>query len=371
MAPHGLFIGLMSGTSMDGIDAVLVEVANGQTLLKDTYSQSYDPALREQLAALAAGTGDSVDSLATLDRAVGIEFAKATNALLSKSKHKPADITAIGSHGQTVRHKPHGPIEGRYSLQIGDPASISELTGITTVADFRRRDIAAGGQGAPLVPLFHASQFGTEGQCRAIVNIGGISNATLLNGTGVLAGFDCGPGNTLLDAWVRRHQGDAFDADGAWSAEHQADELLLSRLIQDPYFMRTGPRSTGPELFNLQWLDAQLSSDANPGVVQATLAELTAFAISHSLRRCEQQPEALFVCGGGARNTDLMRRLHTRLAAMHIRLGTSDELGLASEWVEACAFAWLASRTLSGQPGNAERVTGAAGPRVLGAIYPA
>ncbi|WOJ93018.1 anhydro-N-acetylmuramic acid kinase [Congregibacter variabilis] len=371
MAPHGLFIGLMSGTSMDGIDAVLVEVAQGQTLLKDTHTQNYDPALRDQLAALAAGTGDSVHALATLDRTVGIEFAKATNTLLSKSKQKPTDITAIGSHGQTVRHHPQGPTESRYSLQIGDPASIAELTGITTVADFRRRDIAAGGQGAPLVPLFHASQFGIQGQCRAIVNIGGISNATLLDGSGVLAGFDCGPGNTLLDAWIRRNTGDAFDADGAWSAEHQADPGLLERLTQDPYFTRSGPRSTGPELFNLQWLDAQLGSDLHPGVVQATLAELTTFAIADSLRRCEQQPEALFVCGGGARNTDLMRRLHTRLDTMHIRLGTSDELGLAAEWVEACAFAWLANRTLSGQPGNAERVTGAAGPRVLGAIHPA
>ncbi|MFT6771686.1 anhydro-N-acetylmuramic acid kinase [Congregibacter sp.] len=371
MAPQGLFIGLMSGTSMDGIDAVLVELSDGQTHLTDTHSQSYDPALRSQLAALAAGDIDSVDKLATLDRAVGLEFGRAANALLSRSSYKPTDITAIGSHGQTVRHRPHGPIEGRYSLQIGDPSSITELTGITTVADFRRRDIAAGGQGAPLVPLFHASQFGQDDQCRAIVNIGGISNATLLDGSTVAAGFDCGPGNTLLDAWIRRHSGDAFDADGAWSAEHQADETLLSQLIQDPYFTRAGPRSTGPELFNLKWLDAQLNGDTNPGAVQATLAELTAFAITNSVQRCERPPEALFICGGGARNTDLMRRLHRRLTAMHVRLGTTDELGLASEWVEACAFAWLASRTLAGQPGNAERVTGASGPRVLGAIYPA
>ncbi|EED30625.1 anhydro-N-acetylmuramic acid kinase [gamma proteobacterium NOR5-3] len=371
MALEGLFIGLMSGTSMDGIDAVLVELCDGQTHLKHTHSQHYDPALRDQLAALASGDDDSVDRLARLDRAVGIEFGQAARILLSQSKYKPKDVMAIGSHGQTVRHQPDGPLEERYSLQIGDPASIAELTGMTTVADFRRRDIAAGGQGAPLVPLFHAAQFGQEGQCRAIVNIGGISNATLLDGSSVVAGFDCGPGNTLLDAWIRRHTGDAFDADGAWSAEHEADPALLRRLLEDPYFTRIGPRSTGPELFNLQWLDAQLSSDAEPGVVQATLAELTAFAIAHSVERCEQQPEALFVCGGGARNTDLMRRLHSRLAAMNIRLGTSDELGLASEWVEACAFAWLASQTLEAKPGNAEQVTGASGPRVLGAIYPA
>ncbi|WP_439107683.1 anhydro-N-acetylmuramic acid kinase [Congregibacter sp.] len=371
MASDGLYIGLMSGTSMDGIDAVLVEISSGQTRLKETHSQAYDPALRRQLSALATGKKDNVDQLARFDRAVGLEFARVTNALVQKSDVRLADIKAVGSHGQTVRHKPHGPSAERYSLQIGDPASIAELTGITTVADFRRRDVAAGGQGAPLVPLFHAAQFAQEGQCRAIVNIGGISNATLLDGTIVAAGFDCGPGNTLLDAWIRRHRKEDYDADGAWSAEHEADPALLQRLMEDPYFAQSGPRSTGPELFNLEWLDGQLKDDAEPGAVQATLAELTACAIVDSVERCEQLPEAVFVCGGGARNIDLMRRLHTRLSAINIRLGTSDELGLASEWVEACAFAWLASRTLSGLPGNAEVVTGAAGPRVLGAIYPA
>ncbi|MDP5053887.1 MAG: anhydro-N-acetylmuramic acid kinase, partial [Congregibacter sp.] len=184
-------------------------------------------------------------------------------------------------------------------------------------------------------------------------------------------GFDCGPGNTLLDAWIRRHRSESFDANGAWSAEHEADPSLLESLMQDPFFTKTGPRSTGPELFNLEWLDARLTGDLNPGAVQATLAELTAFSIANSLRGNKQRPEALFVCGGGARNTDLMRRLHDRLNAMNIRLGTTDELGLAAEWVEACAFAWLARRTLKGLPGNAERATGAAGPRVLGAVYPA
>ncbi|WOJ96884.1 anhydro-N-acetylmuramic acid kinase [Congregibacter brevis] len=360
----------MSGTSMDGIDAVLVEISKDQIQLKETHSQAYDPALRSKLAELASGNLESVDALATLDRAVGLEFSRASNALLQKSNLPSSDIVAIGSHGQTVRHKPQGPSAERYSLQIGDPSSIAEHCGITTVADFRRRDVAAGGQGAPLVPLFHASQFGQDGQCRAIVNIGGISNATLLDGAKVVAGFDCGPGNTLLDAWVRRHRGDDYDADGAWSAEHSEDQELLQRLSMAPYFTRTGPKSTGPELFNLEWLDAQLGAQP-PGVVQATIAELTAFAIVESLQACEVTPEALFVCGGGARNTDLMRRLHTRLEAEQIRLGTTDELGLAAEWVEASAFAWLAWRTLAGLPGNAEVVTGAEGPRILGAIYPA
>lgn len=370
MARQGLFIGLMSGTSMDGIDAVLVALYQGKTQLIDSHSACYASALRGQLAALATGRHDDVHALATLDRAVGLEFGRTANALLAKSRYQASEITAIGSHGQTVRHHPKGPPEGRYSLQIGDPASIAELTGISTVADFRRRDVAAGGQGAPLVPRFHAAEFGQSGQWRAIVNIGGISNATLLNGDEVVEGFDCGPGNTLLDAWTQRHRGEAFDADGAWSAEHQADDTLLNRLIQDPYFSRSGPRSTGPELFNLAWLDAQLPTNARPGDVQATLAELTAFSIAHSIQRCVHRPEAVFICGGGARNTDLMRRLHARLTTMQIRLGTTDELGLASEWVEACAFAWLAKQTLAGLSGNSERVTGAAGPRVLGAIFP-
>lgn len=356
---------------MDGIDAVLVQISGGQTQLLETHSQAYDPALRQQLATLAAGHGDTVDQLATLDRAVGLEFGRAANALIAKSKVTANDVTAIGSHGQTVRHKPHGPIEQRYSLQIGDPASIAELTNITIVADFRRRDVAAGGQGAPLVPLFHAKQFGEGSLTRAVVNVGGISNATLLAGTSVVAGFDCGPGNTLLDAWIAKHRGEAYDASGAWSAEHTLDAKLLSELTCDPYFQRSGPRSTGPELFNLEWLNGSLSGNEHAGAVQATLAELTAFAIVDSLQRCEKQPDSLFVCGGGARNTDLMRRLHVRLKAMGIRLGTTDELGLAAEWVEACAFAWLAHRTLAGKPGNAENVTGASGPRVLGAIYPA
>ncbi|EAQ97983.1 anhydro-N-acetylmuramic acid kinase [Congregibacter litoralis] len=371
MTSEGLFVGLMSGTSMDGIDAALVEITDGQTQLKAVYSQPYDPALRARLAALASGDSESVDHLATLDRAVGLAFAQASEKLLQKAKQAASDITAIGSHGQTIRHRPFGPLAERYSLQIGDPASIAEITGITTVADFRRRDIAAGGQGAPLVPLFHAAQFGHAEQCRAVVNIGGISNATLLQGPKVIGGFDCGPGNTLLDAWIRRHRGLDFDADGAWSAEHTPDVALLDRLRADAYFAKSGPRSTGPELFNLAWLESYLRGSESEGAVQATLAELTAFAIVDSLQRCDETPDALFVCGGGARNTDLMRRLHTRLDELHIRLGTTDEIGLAAEWVEACAFAWLAHRALSGLPGNADIVTGAEGPRVLGAIFPA
>lgn len=371
MPSDGLFVGLMSGTSMDGIDAVLVEISGGKTVLKSSNTLAFDPELRAKLAALAAGEADNVHQLATLDRAVGLQFAHAALQLLEPAGLAADDIVAIGSHGQTVRHNTAGPIEQRYSLQIGDPASIAELTGITTVADFRKRDIAAGGQGAPLVPLFHASEFAQQGECRAIVNIGGISNATLLEELEVTAGFDCGPGNTLLDAWIQRHRGEDYDASGAWSAEHATDQALLAKLIEAPFFTLRGPRSTGPELFNLAWLDAQLAGSETPGEVQATLAELTAYAIAESVRRCDRPPNSVFVCGGGARNIDLMRRLHARLDSIGIRVGVTDELGLPVEWVEACAFAWLASRTLAGLPGNAAVATGAAGPRVLGAIYPA
>ncbi len=272
-------------------------------------------------------------------------------------------------HGQTVRHYPSGDTRERYSLQIGDAATIAEVTGVLTAADFRRQDIAAGGQGAPLVPAFHAAQFGESGIARAVVNIGGISNATLLQGERVLEGFDCGPGNTLLDAWVRSHRGDDYDASGAWAAEHEIIPTLLNKLTSDAYFDLQGPRSTGPEHFNLDWLRAHLTGDEAPGDVQATLSQLSAVAIARSLLGREHRPESVYVCGGGARNTDLMRRLHAELEGRGIRLGLTDELGLAAEWVEACAFAWLAYRRLELQPGNVPVVTGAQGPRILGALH--
>jgi anhydro-N-acetylmuramic acid kinase len=368
--PDGLFIGLMSGTSMDGIDAVLIEISGGHVALKHQHSRPYSTELRQSLAELACGARDDLHTFAAMDRRVGLEFAIAAEELLSQSGTASGDVRAIGSHGQTVRHHPHPSEERRYSVQIGDPASIAERTGISTVADFRRRDIAAGGEGAPLVPLFHAAQFARAGECRAIVNIGGIANATLLQGDEVVAGFDCGPGNTLLDNWVLRHRGEIYDAGGAWSAEHAVIAPLLEQLLGDGFFALEGPRSTGPERFNLDWVDARLSGGEHPGDVQATLAELTARGISASLTALDTPVDAVFVCGGGARNTDLMRRLHQQLVSFGIRLGTTDELGLAPEWVEAAAFAWLASRTLAGLPGNAPLVTGARGPRILGAIHP-
>ncbi len=356
----------MSGTSMDGIDAVLTRhAASGMSLLAH-YSHAMDQELHRDLTALATGAQDDLHSLATLDHRVAVAFADAVQGLLEKAQCPADTVCALGSHGQTVRHHPTGSTP--YTMQIGDPSLIAERTGIATVADFRRRDMAAGGEGAPLVPTFHAEQFGATGVRRAIVNIGGIANATLLEGKAVKAGFDCGPGNTLLDAWIRRHRSVDYDAHGAWSAEHEHSPSLLRTLQGDAYFTRTGPKSTGPEHFNLQWLDAQIAGDEDPGTVQATLAELTAAAIDASLMTSEP-PSEVYVCGGGARNTDLMRRLNQRLNAHGIKLSTTDELGLDSEWVEACAFAWLAQRTVDGLSGNAPAVTGAVGERILGGVY--
>lgn len=398
MATEGLFVGLMSGTSIDGIDAALVRIEADVIDLVATHSEPFSTPLSSRadsetltepssetssgalsgtasdLAAwarrVAAGQDDRLDSIARLDRALGYRFAEAVTALLTLSSTPPQAVVAIGSHGQTVRHRPGGAPAERYSMQLGDPSTIAESTGITTVADFRRRDLAAGGEGAPLVPAFHAARFGAAGSRRAVVNIGGIANASLLNGTSVLSGFDCGPGNTLLDAWTRAQRGEDFDAGGSWSAEHAVDPALLRVLLNDPYLQRRGPRSTGPEHFNLAWLKQHLAPDQPPGTVQATLCEFTATCIAASLREASPDLDAVFVCGGGARNTDLMRRLHRHLDPQHIRLGTTDELGLAAEWVEACAFAWLAQRTMAGLPGNAPAATGARGPRVLGGIYP-
>jgi len=369
-ASGGLFIGLMSGTSIDGIDAALVRIDGAAIDLIATHSEPFAADVAAWTRRVSAGTDDDLDNLARLDRALGLHFAAAAGALLERSRTASQDVVAIGSHGQTVRHRPEGAPAERYSMQLGDPSTIAERTGITTVADFRRRDIAAGGEGAPLVPAFHAARFGIAGARRAIVNIGGIANATLLDGVDVLAGFDCGPGNTLLDAWMREQRGEDFDAGGAWSAEHAVDQALLRALLDDAYFRRSGPRSTGPEHFNLAWLHHHLGNNPSPGTVQATLCEFTASCIAASLREASPELDAVFVCGGGARNTDLMRRLHRLLDPQRTRLGTTDELDLAAEWVEACAFAWLAQRTTAGLAGNAPEATGAGGPRVLGGIYP-
>ncbi len=369
MVTEGLYVGLMSGTSMDGIDAVLVHLADAAIELKGSHTTPVPAAIHARIRAVATGESDDLDTVARLSRDLAGLYAQCVGGLLEKAQTQAAEVLAVGSHGQTVRHHPSPDLSERYTVQIGDPSTIAELTGITTVADFRPRDIAAGGQGAPLAPAFHAACFGEDGERRAIINIGGIANVTLLDGKSVMRGFDTGPGNTLLDGWIRRQREEPFDAMGAWSAEHDLDDELLQRLAADDYFSADGPRSTGPERFNLAWLEQHLSGTEKPGDVQATLCELTVKTIAEALQGTGVT--SAYVCGGGARNVDLMRRLHRRLGAGKVHLGVTDDLGLAAEWVEAAAWAWLAARTLAGLPGNETSVTGAEGPRILGGIYPA
>lgn len=368
------YVGLMSGTSADGIDAVLLNVdETGNLSLTATRSHPLDGSVKAAIEALCTPGENEIDRLGELDRRLGRNFAEAVLALLEDADLAAHQVTAIGSHGQTVRHRPRGAAgnsAAAFSLQIGDPNTIAELTGITTVADFRRRDIAAAGEGAPLVPAFHRGQFAQPGIRRAIVNIGGIANATLLEGLTLRGGFDCGPGNALLDYWVHRSTGAAYDAGGAWSAEGSVDADLLDACLADPFFSRTGPRSTGREHFSAGWLQSRLN--AMPALrardVQATLAEFTVRSIAGSLQAADFTAQEIYVCGGGAHNADIMRRLHRRLQPA--RLDTTAALGMHPDWVEAAAFAWLARQRLCKLPGNAPEVTGATGLRVLGAIYP-
>lgn len=369
-----LYVGLMSGTSIDAIDSAIVRCQGDKLSVLACREHPIPAATRKRIAALSHCGPNEIEQLGTLDRELGILFAQAVVTLLDEAGVAAQNIAAIGSHGQTIRHRPrsggHSPDQS-FTLQIGDPNTIAEITGITTVADFRRRDIAAGGEGAPLAPGFHAAAFAREGSNRAIVNIGGIANASILAGTTLVAGFDTGPGNTLLDNWVNRHRGERYDRAGAWAAEGEVDPALLSRMMQHPYLDKTGPRSTGKEAFNLKWLTscypAVESMDAQS--VQATLSQFTAMTIAQSLKRCELEISEVYICGGGAYNEDLMRRLHREITP--IKLDTTSALGLDPDWVEAAAFAWLARQTLTGQAGNAALVTGAGGPRVLGGIYPA
>lgn len=353
---------------MDGIDAALVRCGPDCFSLQETLELPLPSDLRKRIQTLSHSGDEEIEQLGVLDRELGTLFAQATRDLLAKAGVPGERVRAIGSHGQTIRHRP--PSAGSdpaFTLQIGDPNTIAEATGITTVADFRRRDIAAGGEGAPLVPAFHSEVFGSREKRRAIVNIGGIANASILV-NGDVSGFDTGPGNTLLDLWIGRHRGESHDALGGWAAEGEVHPALLEQLLTHAFLSQAPPKSTGKEAFNLAWLDAELAGmDAiNPQDVQATLTEFTAATIAHALAGFNI--EEVYVCGGGAANTDLMRRLYGRLNP--VSLGTTAELGCDPAWVEGAAFAWLAGRTLDSLPGNVPAVTGASGPRVLGAIYP-
>lgn len=360
----GLYVGLMSGTSMDGVDAVLVGL-DGQPSLQHHAHQPFSPQLRGTLLGLNEPGNNELHRAALAANALALGYAAVVRTLLAQARVAAEQVAAIGCHGQTVRHHPeHG-----YTMQLVNGALLAELTGISVVCDFRSRDIAAGGEGAPLVPAFHRAVFAHPQQSRAVINIGGIANITWLPAYGEVTGFDCGPGNVLMDGWIMTHQGSAYDADGAWGAQGKPVPELLERLLAHDFFDRQPPKSTGRETFNLQWIRSTLSGHERPVDVQATLLELTVAGIARALdAHCADAGE-IYLCGGGARNSALRARLADLLPRR--RVATTDELGIAAEAVEAAAFAWLAARALAREPGNLPRVTGARGLRVLGAIYPA
>lgn len=368
---HDLFLGLISGTSADGIDVALVrfephlELIAGRTF-------PYPAGLRERAIDLMHAQSVSLEAFGSLDVEIGEAFAQAALNLLDEVGVAKNQVAALGSHGQTVRHRPW--IAHPFTLQIGDPNRIAERTGIRTVADFRRRDVAAGGQGAPLVCALHAKLFCATDEARAVLNLGGIGNLTLLEPGRPVRGFDTGPANCLMDGWATRHLGDARDEGGAFARSGQANARLLEALLDDDYFRRALPKSTGREHFNDAWLRERLHDfpGLSPADVQATLIELSARSIAQALAREAADVRRVIACGGGVHNPALMDALADALRAevdATCVLERSDAHGLDPDFVEATAFAWLARATLAGQPGNCAEVTGAAGPRVLGAVY--
>ena len=359
-----LYVGVMSGTSLDGADAVLVDLSSKRPGFVAAASIPFDAPLRSRLAELCHPGRDGLDAAGECSVQLAQAYADATRAVLSTAGIQAAAVSAIGCHGQTVRHRP----ERGFTVQLNDPALLAELTGIDVVADFRRRDVAAGGQGAPLVPLFHDAVFRDKSLNRAIVNIGGISNATVLHPGRPLTGFDCGPGNLLLDHWAAMHQGKPFDRDGAWARSGRALPELLSRLLQEDFFRAPPPKSTGRERFNPAWLSRRLSGSEAPADVQATLLELTIAAIIDAIDRFAPGTDEFFLCGGGAHNALLRERM--AVVAAPRRVSTSEALGIAPQWVEAAAFAWLAERCLKRVRLPLPSVTGARHDCVLGAIYP-
>lgn len=367
-----LYIGLMSGTSMDGVDGVLIAFADGQP--PKTLASAYIPfpaELRLQLEALQTPGDNEVHREAIAANALSELYAEVVAEVLRNAGIRHTGVRAIGAHGQTIRHRP----DCGYTRQIANPALLAELTGIDVVADFRSRDIAAGGQGAPLVPAFHEAVFGDQQQTRVIANIGGISNISVLPPNGEVTGFDTGPGNVLLDLWCMRHLGKSYDRNGAWAASGRVLPDLLAVLMAEPYLQLPPPKSTGRDLFHADWLDAKLAgfSGLQPVDVQATLAAFTAEALAVAVVRHAPAARGLFVCGGGAHNARLLELLAESLQGQGspTPVQSTDALGVPPNEVEAAAFAWLALQHVKRRPGNLSAVTGARGPRVLGALYPA
>ena len=361
------YIGIMSGTSLDGADAVLADFSQSTPNLLATQHIAFNPTLRAELLALNLPGHNELERAALAANQLAQLYAQTVHALLAHSATKPLAIAAIGCHGQTVRHRP----ERGYTLQLNNPALLAELTDITVVADFRNRDIAAGGQGAPLVPAFHAAVFRHLSKHRVIVNIGGIANLTDLPSNGQIIGFDCGPGNMLMDAWSATHIQKPYDENGAWAASGKALPELRSALLQEPYFHQPIPKSTGRDLFNLLWLQPFLRTEYAPADVQATLLELTVQTIFEAIQTHCPGAQEVFICGGGARNTALINALQRVFTPRAVTVALTDVLNVAAEQVEALAFAWLARQTMQGKAGNLTAVTGANRPCILGAIYPA
>jgi anhydro-N-acetylmuramic acid kinase len=368
--PGELFIGLMSGTSLDGIDVALVEFPastdssnNTPTLqVLHTHFLPYPTPVRDNILALQHPTSNELETTALLANELAILYATAVNALLAEHHIDPAQIRAIGCHGQTIRHRP----ELGFTLQIGNAALLTELTRIMVVSDFRNRDIAAGGQGAPLVPAFHQAVFAHSDVNRAIINIGGIANITSLSKHGDVLGFDSGPGNMLLDSWIKQHKNLDYDANGAWASTGQVINPLLTAMLSEPYFKMPAPKSTGRDLFNAHWLNQYLENHAyQPQDVARTLVALTARSIYDTL--LPVMPDEIYLCGGGTHNALLKNDLQALFADVHI--DTTDSLGIGVDWLEAIAFAWLARQCLHQQTANLPAVTGARSERILGAIY--
>jgi len=362
-----LYIGLMSGTSLDGVDGVLADFSGRGMRTLDAAFIPFPPDLRAELMALQAPGANELEREALAANALARRYADCVAQLAA---HAPGPVRAVAVHGQTIRHRP----ELGFTRQTNNPALLAELCGIDVIADFRSRDVAAGGQGAPLVPAFHDARFGKRGQTRVVVNIGGIGNISVLHGDGRVSGYDTGPGNVLMDLWIARHRGESYDADGAWAAGGTPDARLLAQLLDEPYFRLPPPKSTGRDLFHAEWLDARLAAFPGlaPADVQATLLQLTAVSIARAIRAetAAHPVQAVYVCGGGAYNGALLRAIAQALGG-GIPVASTDSLGVAPNRVEALAFAWLGYRFLRRQPGNLPAVTGAAGLRVLGALYPA
>jgi anhydro-N-acetylmuramic acid kinase len=368
----GVYLGLMSGTSMDGVDGVAVEFAKGKApVVRSQAFVGFSEGLRDALFALQQPGDNEIEREALAANALAARYTVCCHELLRAGNLSAAEVRAIGVHGQTVRHRP----EKGYTRQINNPSLLAEMTHIDVIADFRSRDVAAGGQGAPLVPAFHATVFGAKNETRVVCNLGGISNITILSANGAVRGFDCGPANALLDEWAQRHLGKSFDENGQFAATGQVHRPLLNAFLDEPFFEAQPPKSTGRDLFNAEWLDARLQgfADVSPADVQATLVALTAVTVAREIERHAPDCKAVYVCGGGARNPEIMKALQgalTESGCSGVPVMTTEALGVPPHQVEPLAFAWLAMRCVAREPGNLPSVTGASDERVLGAIYP-